>query len=90
MFNNKDSHLLFQNKKEQKYLKKLIQKFNNSELNNLYKEFEKISSIKEAEKFVKKYKKFINAKIEITYNLNETKEKIAYELIETILTKYQY
>jgi len=93
LFNKKNKKSLFLNKKEQDYLKSLIDKVNNEQimplsglyLNELYKNFENISSIEEAENFLKKYT-FI--KVDYSLDLNDLKEKIAYEINEMILTKY--
>ena len=94
MFNKKNKKSLFLNKKEQDYLKSLIDKVNNEQimplsglyLNELYKNFENISSIEEAENFLKKYT-FIKVDLD-SLDLNDLKEKIAYEINEMILTKY--
>ena len=91
MLNNK-RFSLFENKKEQKYLKNLISKIDNPKIyktyRKIYDDFEKITSFDELEKFINKY----NIKTDINENktINEIKEAIAYELIESIYQKINY
>ncbi len=91
MLNNK-RFSLFENKKEQKYLKNLISKIDNPKIyktyRKIYDDFEKITSFDELEKFINKY----NIKTDIKENktINEIKEAIAYELIESIYQKINY
>ena len=88
MFNKKKNRL-FDIRKEQIYLKNLIEKTNNPIYINMYNEFEDIISYKDLEKFIIKYKDFIkkDIKIDTKKTLNELKEKVAYELIEYIYSK---
>ncbi len=88
MFNKKKNRL-FDIRKEQIYLKNLIEKTNNPIYINMYNEFEDIIAHKEMEKFIIKYKDFIkkDIKIDTKKTLNELKEKVAYELIEYIYSK---
>ena len=85
MLNNK-RFSLFEGKKEQKYLKNLISKINNPKIyktyKKMYEDFEKIISFEELEIFIKKYK--ININLDKNKTINEIKEEIAYELIESI------
>ncbi len=83
MFNIKHKYL-FSKYKEQKYLKKLIEKIENKDFIQMYKEFETISSYNELENFIKKY----NLKIKLNNKpISELKEKLAFEIIELIYSK---
>ncbi len=88
MLNNK-RFSLFENKKEQNYLNNLIAKIDNPKIykkyQKIYEDFEKIISFEELEKFINQYK--INIKFDTNKAINEIKEEIAYELIESIYKK---
>ncbi len=90
MFNKKDCNKLFKDKKEQKYFKDLANKIKSEKILKLYEEFEKIDSYQRAEEFVKKNSSFIKNPINIDEfnSLNELKEKIAYEINEMLLNKF--
>ncbi len=93
MFNVKISSFfskLTNEKKEQKYLKKLIERLDDSNTKSLLKKFLYASSFNEIDNF-------LNSQNLIDYqlspkdfegNLNDLKEKIAFELNEAILKKY--
>ncbi len=88
LLNNK-RFSLFESKKEQKYLKNLISKIDDPKIyktyRKIYEDFEKITSYEELEKFINQYK--INVKFDTNKAINEIKEEIAYELIESIYKK---
>jgi len=90
LFNKKDCNKLFKDKKEQKYFKDLANKIKSEKILKLYEEFEKIDSYQRAEEFVKKNSSFIKNPINIDEfnSLNELKEKIAYEINEMLLNKF--
>ena len=90
MFNVKVSSFFSKlSKKEQKYLKKLINRLNNKEEQELLKSFLNTNSFEEVKEFLQK-QPFINYEInaeDFEDSLNSLKEKIAYELNETLLKK---
>ncbi|EDM23487.1 hypothetical protein FE773_02350 [Caminibacter mediatlanticus TB-2] len=78
------------NRKEQKYLKRLIENIENEELKLLIKKFLYASSFMEIEKFLKS-QNIIDYQItpeDFQGTLNDLKEKIAFELNEALLKKY--
>ena len=81
MFNIKYKNL-FTKHKEQKYLKKLIQKIENKNFIQMYKEFETISEYNELENFIKKYN--LKTKLNTNESIDELKEKVAFDIIELI------
>ncbi len=91
MYNVKQSkYFLFKNKKEQLYLKNLIDKIHNQKLKNFYEKFIVCENIDCLKTLLKKTD-IIKISPEIintfdTSDFNEIKEKLAYEINEFLLT----
>ncbi len=90
MFNIKiNSFFSKLSKKEQKYLKKLLNKIENKKEKELLEFFLNASSFEEIKEFLNK-QSLINYNItpeDFENSLNSLKEKIAYELNEALLKK---
>ena len=91
MYNIKNSkYFLFQNKKEQRYLKNLVEKSHNTKLKNFYKNYTECKD-KTSLKNLLANSELIRLSPEIidsfnTDNFDEIKEKLAYEINEFLLT----
>jgi len=81
MLNNK-RYKFFHLQKEQKYLKKLIEKTTNNKFKNIYDEFIKLTSKEDCKNFSKKYNLSDISNLD---DLNKIKEILAYDLNEIIL-----
>ncbi|WP_457561239.1 hypothetical protein [Caminibacter sp.] len=93
MFNVKITSFLSkitQNKKEQKYLKKILYKVTDEKEKKLLEYFLYSNTFSEIKDFLSKQKliNYIISPEDFEKNINYLKEKIAYELNEAILKKY--
>ena len=91
MYNVKQSkYFLFKNKKEQRYLKNLIEKSHNQKLQKFYENFSNCTDINSLKKLLKN-SNIIKISPDIIDSFNtsdfyEIKEKLAYKINEFLLT----